>query len=229
MCEGCGCNRNAKVTAVVGAPVLLLGVALYIGAFVEGWRRDALMLVDGQTHFTVKVRGDIAHDDAKFVFYSNVTEDCKQRAETIIIRQTYTKELFSVDSGCSLSMRDGYGWKGQDLVALGTFAPGGRTYGDFQISTSYPTWVVGVGQSTHPYSLVEEHKVVGLAMSGFLLGLGGSITLFVSLCLMCSCCQPAAKVDAREALLSMNQDQLLQVVQAPVAVATPMLAEAVDG
>ncbi|CAE7369819.1 unnamed protein product [Symbiodinium sp. CCMP2456] len=188
MCEGCGCNRPAKVTAVVGALVLLLGVALYIGGVAEAWRRiGQQMLVDGGTDFTVTVRGDIDHDDAKFVFYSNVSEDCKQRAESVIIRQTYTRELFSLDSDCSSGRRDGYGWKGQDLVALGTFAPGGRTYGDFQVSTSYATWVVGVGHSTKPYSFVEEHTVIGLAMSGFFLGIGGSITLFVSLCLMCCC------------------------------------------
>ena len=39
---------------------------------------------------------------------------------------------------------------------------------------------------------------------------------------------PAGKVDAREALLALSQDQLLQVVQAPGAVATPILAEALD-
>jgi len=228
MCEGCGCNRPAKVTAVVGALVLVLGVALYVGGVAEAWRRvGQQMLADGETHFTVSVRGDIDHDDAKFVFYSDVSEDCKQRAESIVIRQTYTRELFSVDSVCSSGLRDGYGWKGQHLVSLGTFAPGGRTYGDFQVSASYPTWVVGVGHSTKPYNYVEERAVVGLAMSGFLLGIGGSIALFVSLCLMCCCYRPG-KVDAREALLALHQDQSLQVVQAPVAVATPILAEAVD-
>ena len=192
MCEGCGCNRPAKVTAVVGALVLLLGVALHIGGVVEAWRMfGQRMLVDGKTHFTVTVRGDIDHDDAKFVFYSNVTEDCKQRAESIVIRQTYTKEFFSVDSDCSSSLRDGYDWKGQDLVALGTFAPGRHNYGGFQISTSYPTWVVGVGQSTHPYSRMEEHTTIALTMSGLLLGIAGSITLKVSLCLMCCCYRPA--------------------------------------
>ncbi|CAE7568485.1 unnamed protein product [Symbiodinium natans] len=219
MCEGCGCNRPAKVTAVVGALLLPLGVALYIGAVVVAWSRDGQqMVVDGKTHFTVTVRGDLDHDDAKFVFYSDVPEDCQQRADSIIIRQTYTRELFSVDSDCSLALRDGYGWKGQNLVALGTFTPGGRTYGDFQVSTSYPTWVIGVGDSTKPFNPAQERTIVGLVMSSFLLGICGSIALFISLCLMCCCYQPA-KVDVREALL----DQSLQVVQAPVAVSSAHL------
>ena len=63
-----------------------------------------------------------------------------------------------MSSDCELPTRATYDWRGRQLIALGTFGPGGQTYGDLQVSTPNPVWVMGVRRSTQPHNLV---KVLG--------------------------------------------------------------------
>ncbi|CAE7412821.1 unnamed protein product [Symbiodinium natans] len=248
MCDGCGCNRPAKITATVGAFLVPMGVALYITSC-RAWseyrsiteEKELAVVVEGKRNFTLPVSADLG---GRFAFYSDDLADlghvsvnqafeaccldradCQARAQSIHIRQT-SGLGFHLSADC-VPPTATLDWKGQQLLYTGTLAPEGQTPGDFQVSAPNPVWVRALDSSVRAWDIEEERKIYFLDFCGHVLVIGGAITLFVSLCLMC-CCQPPKPVDAREVLLALHQVQPAQTVQAPVAVATPFLAERVN-
>mmetsp|Transcript_9710 Transcript_9710/g.23204 ORF Transcript_9710/g.23204 Transcript_9710/m.23204 type:complete len:244 (+) Transcript_9710:69-800(+) len=242
MCDGCGCNRPAKITATVGACLVPMGIALYI-ASCWGWseyqssaeEKELAIVVEGKRNFTLPVSAAMG---SRFAFYSDDSADgqvivsladCQARAQSIHIRQT-SGLLFPLSSNClSSEPTPSIHWKGRQLIYAGTLVSEEQTAGDFQVSAPNPVWVRALDSTVRAFDIVEEQKIMVLGFCGHVLGIGGTITLFVSLCLMC-CCQPPKPVDAREVLLALHQAQpaQTQTVQAPVAVATPFLAELVN-
>ncbi|CAE7718707.1 unnamed protein product [Symbiodinium sp. CCMP2592] len=243
MCDGCGCNRPAKITATVGTCLVPMGIALYITSC-WGWseyqssamEKELRVVVEGKRNFTLPVSADMG---GEFAFYSDDAADgrvivsladCQARAQSIHVRQTSSGLLFPLTSYClSSEPAPSIDWKGQRLIYAGTLVSGEETPGDFQVSAPNPVWVRALHRTLPAFDIVEEQKIMVLGFCGNVLGIGGTITLFVSLCLMC-CCHPPKPVDAREILLALHQAQpaQTQTVQAPVAVATPFLAEPVN-
>ena len=237
MCDGCGCNRPAKITATVGACLLPIGLALSVVSW-QAWNdyrssileKETNMLVEGKTQFSFTGRGDIYPEGATFGFYSDDPADCEARAQSIHIRELSSGATFNLSTAeCAMPVnsRPRIDWKGQRLVMIGIILPGSHVDSDWWGSSPKPVWVTGERRSNPAYNMVEEQKIAVLGFCGHVLGIGGTITLFVSLCLMC-CCQPPKPVEARELLLALHQAQPAQTVQAPVAVVTPLQAEPVS-